>query len=178
MAEAITVARPYAVAAWRHAEVEGNTDLWAEMLVFMANVVSDETMSRIVGDPRVGEERLSQLMLDICGGRINETAESFIRLLVDNGKLSLLPEISSVFTQLKSEAGGAVDATLLTAFPVNAKFEQAISAAMQKKLNREVNFKTEEDKSLLGGVVIRVGDMVIDASVKGQIESLASQLRL
>jgi len=178
MAEAITVARPYAVAAWRHAQAEGKADLWADMLVLMASIVSDETMSRIVADPRVDEGRLSQLMLDICGGRITETAESLVKLLVANGKLSLMPEISSVFTALKAEAGGAVEAKLLTAYPVNAKFEQAIAAAMQKKLDREINFTTEEDKSLLGGVIIRAGDMVIDASVRGKIESLANELRL
>lgn len=177
MAESITVARPYAVAAWRHAQAEDKSDLWLEMLSFMADVVSHPTMSAIVADPRVDAQRLSQLMLDICGGRLNETAESFVRLLVENGKLSLMPEISDLFAALKSEAGGAVDGTLLAAYPVNAKFEQAIAAAMQKKLEREVKFTTEEDKSLLGGVVIRVGDMVIDASVKGQIESLATELR-
>jgi len=177
MAEAITVARPYAVAAWRHAQAEGKADLWAEMLELMADVVCNETMATIVTDPRVDADRLAQLMLDICGGRINETAESFVKLLVDNGKLSLMPEILSVFSALKSEAGGAVDATLLAAYPVNAKFEQAIAAAMQKKLNREVKFTTEEDKSLLGGVIVRAGDMVIDASVRGQIESLANELR-
>lgn len=178
MAEAITVARPYAVAAWKHAEAEGKVDLWADMLEFMANIVRDETMARIVADPRVDIDRLTQLMLDICGGRINEIAENFVKLLAENGKLSLMPEISSVFLALKSEAGGAVDATLLAAYPVNAKFEQAIASAMQKKLNREVKFTTEEDKSLLGGVIVRVGDMVIDASVRGQIESLATELRL
>jgi len=178
MAESITVARPYAVAAWRHAQAEGKAGLWADMLVLMANIVSDETMSRIVADPRVDAGRLSQLMLDICGGRVNETAESLIKLLAENNKLSLMPEISSVFAALKSEAGGAIDAKLLTAYPVNAKFEQVIAAAMQKKLDREVNFTIEEDKSLLGGVIIRAGDMVIDASVRGQIESLANELRL
>ena len=178
MAESITVARPYAVAAWRHAQAEGKAELWADMLVLMANIVSDETMSRIVADPRVDAGRLSQLMLDICGGRVNETAESLIKLLAENNKLSLMPEISSVFAALKSEAGGAIDAKLLTAYPVNAKFEQVIAAAMQKKLDREVNFTIEEDKSLLGGVIIRAGDMVIDASVRGQIESLANELRL
>jgi F-type H+-transporting ATPase subunit delta len=177
MAETITVARPYAVAAWRHAEAEGKADLWADMLELMADVARDETMATIIGDPRIDADRLTQLMLDVCGGRINEEAENFVRLLVDNGKLSLMSEISSVYMALKSEAGGAVDATLLAAYPVNAKFEQAIAAAMQKKLSREVKFTTEEDKSLLGGVIVRVGDMVIDASIRGQIESLASELR-
>jgi len=76
MAETITVARPYAVAAWRHAEVEGKADLWAEMLELMADVVRDAAMIRIVADPRVDAGRLTQLMLDICGGRINEAAEN------------------------------------------------------------------------------------------------------
>ena len=177
MAEAITVARPYAVAAWRHAEAEGKAEQWTDMLGMMADIVSNETMSSIVTDPRIGADRLTQLMLDICGGHINDTAESLVRLLVENGKLSLMPEIAAVFAGLKSEAGGAVDATLLAAYPVDAKFEKAIAAAMQKKLNREVKFTTEEDKSLLGGVIVRVGDMVIDASIKGQIESLANELR-
>lgn len=178
MAEAITVARPYALAAWRHAETEGSADLWSDMLGFMADVIRNETMAKIVADPRVDAGQLSQLMLDICGGRLNATAESFVKLLVENGKLSLMPQISAVFAALKSEAGGTVEATLLAAYPVNAKFEQDIAAAMKKRLNREVKFTTEEDKSLLGGVIIRVGDMVIDASVKGQIEALATELRL
>lgn len=177
MAEAITVARPYAVAAWRHAQTEGKADLWTEMLGFMTAVIENETMARIVADPRVDKAQLSQLMLDVCGGRLSEVAENFVRLLVENGKLGLMPEIFRVFGQLKSEAGGAVDARLISAYPVNAKFEQDIAAAMQKRLSREVNFTTEQDKSLLGGVVIRVGDMVIDASVKGKLESLAAELR-
>jgi F-type H+-transporting ATPase subunit delta len=144
----------------------------------MADVVRNETMAKIVEDPRIDADQLSTLMLDICGGRLNETAESFLKLLVENGKLGLMPDIASVYASMKSEAGGAVDATLLAAFPVNAKFEQEISTAMKKRLNREVNFRTEEDKSLLGGVIIRVGDTVIDASVKGQLEALASNLRL
>ena len=178
MAEAITVARPYAMAAWRHAESNGKVDLWSEMLALMADIVRNETMAKIVGDPRVDAGQLSRLMLDICGGRLNKEAESLVRILVENGKLGLMPEIASVYASLKSEAGGAVDATVLAAFPVNAKLEQEIAAAMQKRLNREMNFTTEEDKSLLGGVVIRVGDMVIDASIKGQIEALANELRL
>jgi len=177
MAESITVARPYAVAAWRHAQAQDKTDLWADMLALMADIVRDETMAMIVRDPRIDAERLSQLMLEICGGRINEAAGNFVRLLIENGKLSLMPEISSLYVALKSEAGGAVDGTLLAAYPVNARFEQAIAAAMQKRLQREVRFTIDEDKSLLGGVIIRVGDMVIDASVRGQIETMANELR-
>ena len=178
MSEAKTIARPYAVAAWRHAQAQNKADVWADMLDFMSAVVSDKVMAGIVADPRVEEQILSQLMLDICGGRINDEAEAFVKLLVENGKLSLMPGVAEVFNELKAEAGGAIDATLTAAYPVNAKFEQALAKAMQKKLDREVTFSTEEDKSLIGGVIIRAGDMVIDASVRGQIESLASELRL
>lgn len=178
MAEAITIARPYAVAVWRHAEAKGEAALWLGMLSFMAKVVTDEAMFRIVTDPRVDEARLSRLMLDICDGFIDETAQNFTRLLIKNGKLFLMPQILAVFTALKSETSGVVDAILLAAFPVNAEFEQAIAAKMQRKLNREIRFRTVEDKTLLGGVIIRIGDMVVDASVRGQVESLAAQLRL
>jgi len=178
MSEAKTIARPYAVAAWRHAQKQDKIDLWSEMLEFMAAVINDKTMATIVADPRVEAGTLSQLMLDVCGGRINNEAEAFIRQLVDNGKLALMPEIAEVYSELKAEAGGTIMATLTAAYPVNAKFEQAIAKAMQKKLDREVTFTTEEDKSLIGGVVIRAGDMVIDASVRGQIEALAAELRI
>lgn len=178
MSEAKTIARPYAVAAWRHAKAQGKVDLWADMLDFMSAVVTDRTLAGIVADPRVEAHTLSQLMLDICGGRINHTAEAFVKLLVENGKLSLLPEITEVFNERKAEAGGTINATLITAYPVNARFERALARAMQKKLDREVTFSVEEDKTLIGGVVIRAGDMVIDASVRGQIEALAAELRV
>lgn len=178
MSEAKTIARPYAVATWRHAQAQGKVDLWADMLDFMSAVVTDKAIAAIVADPRVEADTLSQLMLDICGGRINDIAEAFVKLLVENGKLSLVSEIAEIFNELKAEAGGAIHATLTTAYPVNAKFEQALARAMQKKLDREVTFSVEEDKSLIGGVVIRAGDMVIDASIRGQIEALAAELRI
>lgn len=178
MSEAKTIARPYAVAAWKHAVSVNKQDLWSEMLELMATVVRDAAMSAIVKDPRVDAGTLSGLMLEICGGRINDVAEAFVRLLVDNDKLALMPEVAEVYNELQAEAGGAVQAKLIAAYPVNAKFEQAIAAAMQKRLNREVTFTTDIDKSLLGGVIIRAGDMVIDASVRGQIEALAADLRI
>lgn len=178
MSEAKTIARPYAVAAWRHAEGLGKVDLWTEMLEFMAAVNEDDAMSAIVSDPRVDGETLSKLMLEVCGGHLSDTAEAFVKLLVENGKLGLMPEIAEVYKELQSEAGGAIQATLTAAYPVNAKFEQAIADAMKKRLDREVSFSTEIDKELLGGVIIRAGDMVIDASVRGQIQALAAELRI
>lgn len=177
MSETKTIARPYAVATWRHAQAQGKIDLWADMLDFMAAVITDKAITGIVADPRVGTHTLSQLMLDIYGGRINDTAAAFVKLLVKNGKLSLMPEIAEVFSELKADAGGVINAILVTAYPVNAKLEQALARAMQKKLDREVTFSVEQDKSLIGGVIIRAGDMVIDASVRGQIKVLTAQLR-
>jgi F-type H+-transporting ATPase subunit delta len=178
MSEAITIARPYAVAAYRHAKSEDKLDLWSDMLEFMSSVVSDTTLAAIIADPRVESSRLATLMLDICGGRLNTTAENFVRLLVENDKLGLMPDIYMVFNDMKAEESGTINAELIAAYPVNAKFEQAIGAAMKRRLNRDVSFTTNIDKSLIGGVVIRAGDMVIDASIRGQIESLASELRL
>lgn len=178
MSEAKTIARPYAVAAWRHAEGQGKQDLWSDMLDFMALVIRDETVSAVVSDPRVEPATLSRLMLDICSDKINQTGEAFVRLLVENGKLALVPEIAAVYQELKAEAGGAVQATLVAAYPVNPEFEQSIASAMKARLDREVSFSTEIDEGLLGGVIIRAGDMVIDASIRGQIEALAADLRM
>ncbi len=177
MSEAKTVARPYAAAAWKHAEDQGEQVLWSEMLEFMASVVSDDAMSAIVSDPRVDTDTLSALMLQVCGDRINDIAGAFVRLLVENGKLSLMPEVNDVYKELRVESGGAIHASLTAAYPVNTEFEQAIAAAMRRRLYREVTFTTKIDKALLGGVIIRIGDMVIDASVRGQVEALAADLR-
>ena len=177
MSENRTIARPYAVAVFRHAQAEGKLDLWQEMLQFMAQVTADEQMATIISNPRVGGELQGQLMLEICGGRLNDAAENFAHLLIENGKLVLMPEIAELFQELKGEADGQIDAKLIAAYPVNAKFEQEIAAAMQKRLGREVKFTTDIDKSLIGGVVIRAGDMVIDASIRGKIEAMASELR-
>ncbi|TNF94358.1 MAG: F0F1 ATP synthase subunit delta [Gammaproteobacteria bacterium] len=178
MSEAITIARPYAIAVYRHAKSEDKLDLWSDMLEFMSSVVTDPAMAEIIADPRVEASKLSTLMLDICGGRLNTTAENFVRLLIDNGKLGLMDEIFMVFNDMKAEESGSINAELIAAYPVNAMFEQAIGTAMKKRLNRDLSFTTNIDKSLIGGVVIRAGDMVIDASVRGQIESLAAELRL
>lgn len=171
------MARPYAIAVWKHAEGEGKQGLWSEMLEFMVRVVSDEAMSAIVSDPRVEADTLSGLMLEICGSHINDIAKALVRLLVENGRLSLISEVTEVYKELRAESGGTIYARLTAAYPVNVRFEQAIAAAMRRRLDQEVAFTKEIDKSLLGGVVIRVGDMVIDASVRGQIEALATDLR-
>lgn len=171
------MARPYAAAVWKHAQGQGKQALWSEMLEFMASVVSDDAMSAIVSDPRVHADTLSGLMLQICGDRINDTAGAFVRLLVENGRLALMPEVVEVYKGLQAESGGVVHANLTAAYPVDAGLEQAIAAAMHKRLRREVTFTSEIDKSLLGGVIIRVGDMVIDASIRGRLEVLAADLR-
>ncbi len=171
------MARPYAVAVWKHAKDQNRQDLWSEMLEFMARVVTDDAMSAIVGDPRIDADTLSRLMLEVCDGHIDDVAGALVRLLVENGRLSLMPEVAGIYKELRAESGGVISAGLTTAYPVSAEFEQAIAAAMQRRLHREVTFAAEIDKSLLGGAIIRVGDMVIDASVRGQIEALAADLR-
>lgn len=178
MPEAKTIARPYAVAIWRHARDTAKQDIWEQMLSFMAAVVSDDVMSSVVSDPRLDGGTLSRLMLAICAGRLTDTGEAFVKVLAENGKLALIPEIAVLYDELQAEVGGVARATLIAAYPVNARFEEAIASAMRKRLNRDVRFTVEIDKHLLGGVVIRVGDTVIDASVRGQIEAFATALRI
>lgn len=178
MSEARTIARPYAVAAWRHAASRDKQQAWATMLEFMAAVVRDDVMSATVCDPRVAVDTLSALMLQICEGYLDDAAQAFVRLLVDNGKLGLTPEIAALYAELQAEADSMIQATLTSAYALDADTQRAITDAMRTYLGCDVSLTTELDKNLLGGVVIRAGDRVIDASVRGQMKALAAELRI
>ncbi len=176
MAELHSLARPYAQAAIRQAQEETRVELWSDMLTFLAGVTRDRAMAGIIIDRRVPAVLLTELILEVCGGRLSASGENFVRLLIENGRLGLASTILEIFERLRAESEGHIKVELHTAYPVNAKYEQDIGAALQRKLNREVEFETRIDKSLIGGVVIKAGDLVIDASVKGRLAALTTEL--
>ena len=183
MQETKTIARPYAAALWRHAASAGKQTQWAGLLAFMAAVTRDAAFAAIIADPRVERETLAEMMLGICRERIakaglSDSATAFTRLLTQNGKLALVSEVAQVYDEMQTEAGGELRATLTAARPISAKFERAIAAAMQRRLRREVSFTTAIDAGLISGVIIRAGDMVIDASARGRLQGLAATLRV
>ncbi len=176
MAEIQTLARPYAEAVFELAQSHQALTAWSEMLAFFTAVAGDENMQRLASNPRVDRGRFLDLFLGIGGKHINAEGANFIRLLVENRRLSLLPEIVKQYEARKTEAEARVEATVVSAFPLEAAQRQSLNEALKRKLGREVNLTIEVDKSLMGGIVIRTGDLVIDGSVRGRLADLATYL--
>ena len=176
MAEKQTLARPYAEAVFELAKRQNQLKKWSEMLGFIATVAADERMMRIADDPRVDRARFLELFLGVCEQRIDDQGANFIHLLVDNRRLALLPEIVAQYESLRAEAEARVEATVISAFPLEAAQLDSLGEALKRRLGREVNLTTEVDKTLMGGIVIRAGDLVIDGSVRGRLADLAANL--
>jgi F-type H+-transporting ATPase subunit delta len=176
MAEKSTIARPYAQAAFELAKESGELAKWSEMLQFAAQVATDPAMQAYIDNPRVSDARLSELLIDICGDQLNDAGKSFVRVLVENHRLAVLAEIATLYEQHRAEAESKIEAEVVSAFPVSDEQRQALEQALKKRLGREVSLTTRIDESLIGGAIVRAGDLVIDGSVTGHLDKLASAL--
>lgn len=175
-ADAITIARPYAEAVFAHAEESGQLDAWSEMLAFLSQVVKDPAVAPVVGNPLVDRQALTELLLEIGGERLSQSGGNLVRLLTQNGRLSLVPEMAGVFETLKAERQRTINVQVTTAFALQPEQEKIIADAIKAKLGREVTISSEQDPDLIGGVHIRAGDMVIDGTVRGRLQQLANEL--
>lgn len=176
MAEKQTLARPYAEAVFELAQARDALKPWSEMLAFVTAVAADESMQRLAADPRVDRARFRELFLDVCGKHLDDAGANFVRLLVENRRLNLLPEIVTQYETLKAEAEARVEATVTSAFALEPEQLKTLSEALKRKLGREVNLTAQVDKTLMGGIVIRAGDLVIDGSVRGRLADLATHM--
>jgi F-type H+-transporting ATPase subunit delta len=176
MSELATLARPYAVAAFKRAKETSNAALWSDNLSFMASVMRTPEIDAMVGNPKFSKNSLTELMLDICKGHIGAEAVNFLKLLIKNNRLGLLPKIATIFEELKAEAEGYIDVAVLTAFPFAKEDEKKFATVLEKTLNKKVHMNVAIDKSLIGGVLVRAGDRVIDGSIKGQLQNLRKAL--
>jgi F-type H+-transporting ATPase subunit delta len=176
MAEIQTTARPYAEAAFKHAHERNKLAAWSEMLAFTAALIVDAQMQRLIFDPNVGRARLAALVLGIAGDRLDTSGQNFIRVLVENRRLNLLPEIARLYEFARAETEGRITAVVIAPFELNEAQRKQIEKGLQKKLGRTVELRTEIDKGLIGGVIVRAGDLVIDGSIKGRLQQLAHHL--
>jgi F-type H+-transporting ATPase subunit delta len=174
--EKSTIARPYAEAIFARAQEAGQLDLWSDMLEFLAAAISDPQMTGVISNPKIGRERMTELMLDIAGGRLTDEGQNLVRLLVANDRLVVVPEICVLYEQLKNESQGVAQVTVTTAYPLNPAEEQALAEALKARLGREVKLTTERDPSLIGGIRVQAGDLVIDGSLKARLQQLATEL--
>jgi F-type H+-transporting ATPase subunit delta len=176
MSELATLARPYAAAVFKRSTETGTTEKWSKSLAFISAVLNDNEISVLINNPKVSKERLSELMLDICQEQVNEEISNFLKLLVQNNRLTLAPTISKLFEAYKAESEGYVDVEVATAYAFSKEEKQSFASALEKTLSKKVRMNVTVDKSLIGGVMVRAGDRVIDGSIKGQLQQLAKRL--
>jgi F-type H+-transporting ATPase subunit delta len=176
MAERITTARPYAKAIFALARQNNSLAAAADGLALGAQVVADPRVHALLGSPHVTAPQLAELVNGIVGPKLDEHGRNFISLLAANRRLGFLPEIAALFAQMKAEVENAVDVEVTSATALTPDQEGRYAAALQKKLGRQVRLRTKVDGSLLGGAVLKAGDLVIDGSIKGRLERLATEL--
>lgn len=176
MAEATTIARPYAEAVFRLADQNGSLPAWSEMLTNMALVVETPEMHKLLGNPQVTRAQLAELVIAACGG-LDAQGTNLVRVLVENGRLGVVPEIRALFEELKREREGMLDAHIYSAFPMNDSDTQALVGDLERKFGQRVKAKVEVDAELIGGVMVVIGDQVIDGSVRARLAAMSAALK-
>jgi len=176
MADKSTIARPYARAAFEEARERKRLEPWSEALRVAAAVVTDPRVAALLGNPRVTPDELAQLVSGIAGPKLGTEGGNFVRTLAANRRLAVLPEIVTLFDELKDAAEGVADVTVTSAAPLAAGQQQALSAALEKRLKRTVRLHCATDPALIGGAVVKSGDLVIDGSLRTRLERIAYEL--
>ncbi len=176
MADRLTIARPYARAAFAEARAGERLGPWSDSLRIGAQVVRDPRVVALLGNPRVTAEELARLVIGIAAGTLGAHGENFVRTLAANHRLGFLPEISSHFDQLKDNAQGVTDVTITSAAALAEAQRRELAAALEKRLKRTVRLHCEVDPGVIGGAVLRAGDLVIDGSLRTRLERIAYEL--
>ncbi len=176
MAEQATLARPYARASFEHAREHGRLAAWGDVLARAGLTVADPRVAALIGNPHVGGDELISMIGDIAGASADQKASNFLRLVADNGRLELLPEIASQFAALRAEVENTVDVTVTSAMPLTAEQTARLTETMTGRLQKTVRVHEVVDPTLLGGAVVQAGDFVVDGSLRGRVERLAGSL--
>ena len=172
----ITAARPYARAVFELARAAGDYASWSAMLAMLTQVVTNPQMLPLLGNPTVKKGVLARLVQDVCGQRLSEQGRNFVQVLAEAGRLNLAPQIAQLFEQQRTEAEGQAEVEVISAYPLEEADKQKIATAMAQRLGKKVNISARADKQLIGGMVIRAGDAVIDASIMGRLRQLGNVL--
>lgn len=176
MAELITLARPYAKAAFEVALADGALDKWSSMISVSAAIGSEAGVSDVLASPSLTSKQIADAFIGVCGDELDAKGQNFMRLLSENKRLILLPEISLLFENLKANQEKSVDVEITTAFEISSEISAKLAQALKDRLQRDINLATSVDQSLIGGAIIRAGDNVIDSSVRGKLSKLAESM--
>ncbi len=170
------IARPYAMAAFQQADEEGRIAEWAEMLDLLVMVVSDPVTTGLMSNPRVSTQQLAELVLDVCGDALSQTGQNFVRILCENRRLNVMQDIAQAYHVARARQEKRSDVLVTSAFELSPAQQSDITVAMTRRLGTRVDLRVEIDPSLIGGVIIRAGDTVVDASLRGRLVQLAQSV--
>jgi F-type H+-transporting ATPase subunit delta len=176
MAERATIARPYAKAAFAYARENGRVADWAHWLGIARQVVSSDEYAWLAQSPGVQSSQLDELIASICGADLDASGRAFLALLAENGRLDYLPEIATLFEALVAEDQNVVDVKVVSAVALKDRQKERLVAALRGRLKREVRLHCTTDASLIGGAIVRSGDLLIDGSLKGKLARLETEL--
>jgi len=177
MAEPTTIARPYAEAAFALAREADALPAWSSMLRYASAVVADPAMARSLDNPNFTAGDKESLILSVCGDKLDAMGRRFVKVLVEADRVALLPQVAALFDDLKNDAEGVATARIDSAFPLTDAQVVELKDALEKRFGKKIEATVSVDRELVGGARITVGDTVIDASVRAQLQSMANQLR-
>jgi len=176
MAEDITIARPYAEAAFRLAREKASFDQWSANLRLLEMVVQDTRVAASIGDPNVSAQELESLILGVCGEQLDGAGRNFVQMLAQNDRLTVIPAIRQLYEDLRREHEGVIEAHIFSAFAIDDPQTDQLVHKLEAKYRRKVRAEVTVDPNLIGGVKIVVGDIVFDATVRGRLDAMSAAL--
>ncbi len=176
MADNASIARPYAKAVFDLAQETGSFEAWTSALDNLTVISNDESFSAMVNDPRVSDSRISDLLVDLAKESLPDGGTNLINLLVQNDRLDVLPDIGQQYGDLVAKAKATINAKVRSAMALTEDQKSSLSSALEARLGMKVELEETIDASLVGGAIIKAGDLVIDGSAKGRIEKLTTAL--
>ena len=177
MAELTTLARPYAKAVFEEANEKKALDAWSVDLSLLAACVADTKVEEFLKNPALTAQQQADTVIEICGDQLTSTAKNLVVILAENKRLALLTEISELYEEMKAQLENTVDVVVTSAHPLTSEQSDKIAIALKAKLQRDVRMTSEVDETLIGGAIIRAGDLVIDGSLTGKLSKLAEAMK-
>ncbi len=176
MTDFTTAARPYANAVYDTASESNLLDSWGDALTNLAAVISDAQMSDLLECPDLGKAEKGGLIIKVLGDKLTDKQQNLVRLMAENSRLKLMPDVLAQFEVARAKAENKIEAEVTSAFELSAEQLSELVNTLKNKLGSDVTVTTSIDESLIGGVIIKAGDTIIDASMKSQLDSLALSL--
>ena len=175
MSEANTIARPYAIAAFEVAQKQADLAGWSVVMQALTDALANAEVRAVVTSPRIKTSQVEDLMLALAG-KLNKEQGNFVRVLAEAGRLEVVAEVAQMYEALRAEAEKSAQITVSSAFALNDAQQAKIAAALKTRLGRDIQLSCKIDQALLGGIVIRMGDKVIDGSASTRLSELATAL--